>query len=43
MKMMLAIAGVEMPDYSYRISDLVTLERKAPLRYDVYSRTGNPR
>jgi len=28
MKMMLAIAGVEMPDYSYRISDLVTLERK---------------
>ncbi len=28
MKMMLAIAGVEMPDYSYRISDLVSLERK---------------
>ena len=28
MKTMLAIAGVEMPDYSYRISDLVTLERK---------------
>ena len=28
MKMMLAIAGVEMPDYSYRISDLVPLEKK---------------
>ncbi len=28
MKTMLAIAGVEMPAYSYRISDLVTLDRK---------------